>query len=65
MTRKILYRFIRDEGGTTVSPNMPHGEYTVLSRLVADEGCVLTDGTHRYDCVDTDNESLWQEVEDC
>ena len=64
MTRKILYRFIRDEGGTTVSPNKPHGEYSELVRLIADEGCVLTDGTYTYDCVDTDNESLWREVEE-
>jgi hypothetical protein len=37
-----LYRFIREDGGVTVSPKEPATDYTLLLRLIADEGKVLT-----------------------
>lgn len=59
-----LYRYIRTDGGVTVSTIKPNTEYTELSRLVADEGMVLTDGENVTSCTDTADHSLWSEVED-
>lgn len=33
-----LYRYKRENGGITVSPNKPNCGYTELSRIIADEG---------------------------
>lgn len=57
-----LYRFTRPDGGLTVSPVKPDAAYTELVRLVADEGCILTNGTTTTACVDTDNPDAWTEV---
>ena len=64
MKVKVLYRFYREDGGVTVSPDEPDGEYTTLKRLVAEDGYILTDGEKRYYCIDTDDASRWSEVED-
>lgn len=58
-----LYRYTREGGGTTVSTVEPNTEYTILYRLVADEGMVLTNGTDITSCVDTDTPDDWIEVE--
>lgn len=57
-----LYRYIRPNGGVTVSTVKPDAEYAELFRLVADEGYILTDGTEYTTCIDTDNPSVWSEV---
>lgn len=57
-----LYRFIRPDGGVTVSTVKPDGEYTELARLVADEGMTLTDGVNHTCCTDTDTPDIWSEV---
>ena len=62
MKEITLYRYLRPDGGVTVSPVMPDTEYTQLVRLVAGEGCVLTDGTTATVCIDTDNPTAWTEV---
>ena len=59
-----LYKYERENGGTTVSPNKPNTEYTEMYRLVADKGMVLTDGTTTTYCVDTDDASVWSEIVD-
>lgn len=59
-----LYRYIRPDGGVTVSTVKPDTEYTELSRLVADDGFILTDGESFTACTDTDNPSAWSEVVD-
>lgn len=48
MTTITLYRYIRDDGGVTVSPEKPDCDYTEKVRLVADVGkrLVLPDGTY-------------------
>ena len=33
-----LYKYIRDDGGATVSPVKPNAEYVEMFRLIADEG---------------------------
>lgn len=63
MQKITLYRYARPDGGVSVSPVKPDGEYTELFRLVADEGMILTDGTTRTTCIDTDTPDAWQEVE--
>lgn len=62
MQKITIYRYVRADGGVTVSPVKPDGEYTELFRLVADEGMVLTDGEQYVSCVDTDAPDIWTEV---
>ena len=64
MQNITLYRYNRPDGGVTVSPVKPEGEYTEMFRLVADEGMLLTDGNNTTICTDTDNPSVWYEIED-
>lgn len=59
-----LYRYIRPDGGVTVSTVKPDTEYTELSRLVADDGYILTNGKTTTPCTDTDTPEAWSEVED-
>lgn len=64
MQKIPLYRYIRPDGGVTVSTEKPDTEYTELCRLVADEGLVLTDGDAATPCVDTGNPDMWTEIAD-
>lgn len=60
-----LYKYNRPDGGVTVSPVKPDGEYTEMYRLVADEGKALTqDGENLTTCIDTDTAEGWYEVDD-
>lgn len=62
MTDVTLYRYEREDGGINVSPIKPEGtEYTVLHRLIADEGMELVKGDIRTPCIDTDDISGWAE----
>lgn len=63
MQKIVLYRYTRHDGGVTVSPIKPDADYTELCRLVADEGCTLTDGTTTAYCVDTYDPDAWTEIE--
>lgn len=59
-----LYKYERADGGITVSPNKPEGEYTKMYRLVADEGMMLTqDGENMTSCADVEETDGWYEVE--
>ena len=60
-----LYKYKRADGGITVSPSVPEGEYTEMVRLVADEHKLLTkDGENFTSCVDTDSTDGWYEVDE-
>lgn len=60
-----LYKYKRADGGITVSPSVPEGEYTEMVRLVADEHKLLTkDGENFTSCVDTDSADGWYEVDE-
>lgn len=62
MIVKDLYRYAREDGGTTVSTGAPEGtEYTVTYRLIADEGMELVKGDIRTSCIDTDDKDGWTE----
>jgi len=65
MTVKNLYKIVRPDGGVTVSAEMPAGmAYTLMYRLIADEGYTLTDGTRETPCVDTETPESWTEIPD-
>lgn len=64
MQKIVLYRYIRPDGGVTVSPIKPECEYAELFRLIASDGCILTDGETYATCTDTNNYSAWDEVEE-
>ena len=65
MKKITLYKFIRPDGGVTVSPNKPKGEYTEMVRLIADEGKVLTlDGVNFTSCTDVESAEDWYEVDE-
>jgi hypothetical protein len=58
-----LYRYERENGGVTVSPTQPSGEYTELYRLVADENKMLTNGDMVTPCVDVESVDGWSEID--
>ena len=59
-----IYKFTREDGGVTVSPNKPNGSYTEMYRLVADEGKELTkDGVNITNCADVESTDGWYEVD--
>ena len=59
-----LYKYTRPDGGVSVSPVKPEGEYAPMYRLVADEGMALTkDGEHLTSCADVNSTEGWYEVE--
>lgn len=65
MDIKPLYRFLREDGGFTESPDKPDGvEYTTRCRLIAGEGKLLTDGTTETFCIDVDSTDGWSEIDD-
>ena len=59
----MLYKYIRDDGGTTVSPVKPDCPYTIKYRIVADEGKILTNGIKRTGCIDVDTVDGWDEID--
>lgn len=61
-----LYRYTRTNGGVTTSPVAPPDgtAYDLRYRLIADEGKALTDGTNVAACMDTDDPSIWYEIDD-
>jgi hypothetical protein len=65
MKTQILYRYVRSNGGTTVSPVVPESDvsYTETIRLVADEGKMLTNGEIIASCIDVDNTNGWSEID--
>lgn len=58
-----LYRYERDGGGITVSPEKPDKPYTNKYRLVANEGKILTNGETMTPCVDVDSPEGWDEID--
>ena len=59
-----LYKFKRADGGMTVSPNKPEGEYTEGVRIIADPGKAITkDGVSLYPAKDEDTLDGWYEVD--
>lgn len=63
MQKITLYKYIREDGGITVSPIKPDTEYTEMFRLVADEGKVLVNGDITTTCTDVVSTEGWEEIE--
>lgn len=63
MQVKPLYKYTRDDGGTTVSLDEPDRPYTVLFRVVADEGKLVTDGAIQAPCIDVESTEGWVEID--
>ena len=65
MEIKLLYRFLREDGGITESPDKPDvAEYTTRYRLIASDGKLLTDGITETFCIDVDSTDGWTEIDD-
>lgn len=60
MERRVLYKFKREDGGTTVSPVKPAGSYKKMYRLIADEGRAITDGKRIVTVADVDSYAGWK-----
>jgi hypothetical protein len=58
-----LYKYTRANGGITISPVKPEGEYTEMLRLVADENKLLTNDDVTTSCIDVVTADGWYEVE--
>ena len=58
-----LYKYIRDDGGTTVSHVKPNTEYTEMFRLIADEGKELMNEDVRTPCIDVESTEGWSEID--
>jgi hypothetical protein len=58
-----LYKYIREDGGVTVSPIKPDCEYTEMYRIVADEAKVLVNGDIITTCADVDTLEGWTEID--
>ena len=64
METKLLYRFLRNDGGFTESPDKPDGkEYATRYRLIASDGKLLTDGIIETFCIDVDSAEGWMEID--
>ena len=63
MQKITLYKYQRVDGGTTVSTVKPECDNTIMYRLVADEGKILTNGETTACCVDTDTVDMWTEID--
>jgi len=65
MTIKQLYKIIREDGGITISPEMPTGTQYENGgvRLIADEGKILKKGEILTQCIDTDSAEGWEEID--
>ena len=65
MEIRPLYRFLREDGGVTESPDKPDREnYTIRFRLIVSDGKLLTDGTTETFCIDVDSTDGWTEIDD-
>jgi hypothetical protein len=64
MKRKTLYRYLREDGGYTVSPVKPEGTaYTKRYRLMAEEGMAITNGEIVTEVIDVKSYAGWQDCE--
>lgn len=65
MEIKLLYRFLREDGGITESPDKPdYANYTIRFRLIASDGKLLTNGIVETFCIDVDSTDGWTEIDD-
>lgn len=64
MEIKNLYRYKREDGGTSVSPIEPNCEYTEMYRIIAGEDKLITkDGINTTTCADVESAEGWYEID--
>ena len=64
MEIRILYRYEREDGKITVSPEKPSVPYEELYRVVAEEEKYVTlDGENTYSVIDTEIKDGWFEID--
>lgn len=63
MEIRPLYRYEREPGKITVSPEKPNVEYTEMYRLIADECKILTNGEIETYCIDVHRTDGWTEID--
>lgn len=64
MKRKTLYRYIREDGGVTVSLVKPEDrEYTKRYRLIAEDGMAITNGEIITEVIDVESYKGWTDCE--
>ena len=64
MEIRTLYRYEREAGKITVSPEKPDMSYEETYRVIADQGKLVTlDGENTYAVIDTDMKDGWYEVD--
>ena len=56
-----LYRYEREPGKITTSPVKPDDniDYSIIYRLIADEGMAITDASSIVECVVTNSLEVW------
>lgn len=60
-----LYKYQREDGGVTISPEKPDTDYTSMVRLVADEGKLITNnGKDTYTVIDVESSDGWYEIDE-
>lgn len=64
MKIETLYRYERNSGEITVSPQKPEDkEYTEMYRLIAGDGMILANGEIQTPCIDVDSAEGWTEID--
>lgn len=60
-----LYRYEREPGKITTSPVKPDDgvDYSIIYRLIADEGMAITDGSLIVECIDTNSSEGWTDCD--
>ena len=66
MRKVTLYRYKREDGGISISPNKPNTNFTTKLRLIADNGKHLSNdgGQRRCKVIDVESDEGWIEYED-
>lgn len=58
-----LYKYIRPDGGVTISPIQPDCDYVQMIRMIADENKILVKDGYMTECIDADTSDGWTEVD--
>lgn len=63
MQIKPLYKYVRPDGGVTITPVQPDYAYTQLYRLFAEGSGEITNGEITTTCVDAESCEGWHDVD--
>lgn len=63
MQIKPVYKYVRSDGGVTITPVQPDSAYTQLYRLIAEGSGEITNGEITTTCVDVESYEGWHDVD--